>query len=401
MRRGVIGFGAALAVIVSIDRVVLSLSRGQIAADLHLSDAQMGLVFSAYATAYAICELPSGHLGDRTGPRPVLLRIALWWSLFMAATGRAFNFVSLYLSQLFFGAGEAGCFPNIGRMFSIWLQPGERIRAQGVIWLAARWAGAFTPVLVAILFRHFNWQQTFTVIGMLGVIWAMAFFVWFRRHGAAPGNLPHATKVATPWASFAHSKTVWLLCGQYLALVFPWFFLITWAPTFIDERFHPAPVEGTALKILPLFCGGLGALTSGSIAAPLARWTGTAAAHRLIAITGFAGAAAGLVAATMFRTPLAGVLAVAFSSLCNDLVMPIAWGTATDVAGEWSGTVSGMMNTLGNLGGAIYGLAVGLILGSTHHNWNIVLFMGTAFYLSGAVMWMAIDPVSPIEIISA
>jgi len=42
--------------------------------------------------------------------------------------------------------------------------------------------------------------------------------------------------------------------------------LIKWAPTFMDERFHPAPAEGPALKVLPLFCGGLGALTSGFIA---------------------------------------------------------------------------------------------------------------------------------------
>jgi hypothetical protein len=51
------------------------------------------------------------------------MRIAIWWSLFMAVTGGAFNFVSLYLSQFLFGAGEAGCYPNIGRMFSIRLPP--------------------------------------------------------------------------------------------------------------------------------------------------------------------------------------------------------------------------------------------------------------------------------------
>src|SRR5580658_4153544 len=80
MRHGVIAFGAALAVVTSIDRVVLSLSRGRIAADLHLTDAGMGLVFSAYATAYAFCEIPSGHQGDRSGPSPVLMRIAIWCS---------------------------------------------------------------------------------------------------------------------------------------------------------------------------------------------------------------------------------------------------------------------------------------------------------------------------------
>jgi hypothetical protein len=91
---------------------------------------------------------------------------------------------------------------------------------------------------------------------------------------------------------------------------------------------------------------------------------------------------------------------VAFSSFRNDLVMLIAWGTATDVAREWSGTVSGMMNTPGHFGGALYGLAAGLILQSTHHNWNI-LFMGAAVYLCGALIWMVLDAISPIEITSA
>ncbi len=401
MRYGVVGFGVALATVTSIDRVVLSLSRGRIAADLHLSDAQMGLVFSAYATAYAICEIPSGHLGDRSGPRPVLMRIALWWSIFMAATAGAFNFISLYLSQLLFGAGQAGCYPNIGRMFSIWLRPFERIRAQGLIWLFARWAGAFTPILVAILFRYLTWRQTFMAIAILGVAWALAFHRWFQRRGSPSGSLPHATRSRTPWGMFARSKTVWLLCGQYLALVFPWFFLITWAPTFIDERFHPSPAAGTALKVLPLFCGGLGALTSGLIAAPLTSWTGSLErTHKLIACTGFAGAAGGLILATVFHAPLPGVLSIAFSSFCNDLVMPIAWGTVNDAAGDWSGTVSGTMNMTGNFGGALYGLVAGLILQTTHQNWNPVLFMGAAVYLCGVPMWMALDPARPIDITS-
>jgi MFS transporter, ACS family, glucarate transporter len=395
MRHGVIAFGAALAVVTSIDRVVLSLSRGRIAADLHLTDAGMGLVFSAYATAYAFCEIPSGHQGDRSGPGPVLMRIAIWWSLFMAVTGRAFNFISLYLSQLLFGAGEAGCYPNIGRMFAVWLPPAERIRAQGLIWLCARWAGAFTPILVAILFRFLTWRQTFTALGVLGVAWAIAFHRWFR---VSSGHSLQIGSGRAPWKIFARSKTVWLLCGQYFALVFQWYFLITWAPTFIDERFRAGPAESTVLKALPLFFGGLGALTAGLIAAPLTRWTGSVGrTHKIIGCVGFAGASVGLLAATVLRAPVPGVLAVAFSSFCNDLVMPIVWGTANDVGGNWSGTVSGTMNMMGNLGGAFYGLTAGLILQSTHHDWNAILYMGAAVYLTGGLMWMAIDIATPIE----
>ena len=59
-----------------------------------------------------------------------------------------------------------------------------------------------------------------------------------------------------------------VLCAQ-LSL----YFLITWAPTFIDERFHVDVTRSTMLKVLPLFMGGVGALVSGLISAPMTRWT--------------------------------------------------------------------------------------------------------------------------------
>ena len=84
VRYWVIFFAVTLSVITYIDRVALSLSRKQVAADLHLSDVQMGVVFSAFATAYALFEVPSGLMGDKLGPRRVLMRIVLWWSAFTA-----------------------------------------------------------------------------------------------------------------------------------------------------------------------------------------------------------------------------------------------------------------------------------------------------------------------------
>ena len=64
----------------------------QVAADLHLTDVQMGLVFSAFAAAYALFEIPSGFLGDKLGPRRVLMRIVIWWSAFTALTGHDVEF---------------------------------------------------------------------------------------------------------------------------------------------------------------------------------------------------------------------------------------------------------------------------------------------------------------------
>ena len=125
-----------------------------------------GLGLLRLRLAYAAFEIPSGYMGDRWGPRRVLMRIVLWWSFFTVATGWAFNFLSLFLTQLLFGAGEAGCFPNITRALATWLPREERVRAQGIIWLSARWGGAFTPLLVVLLFQFVSWRVAFGIFGM-------------------------------------------------------------------------------------------------------------------------------------------------------------------------------------------------------------------------------------------
>jgi ACS family glucarate transporter-like MFS transporter len=399
-RASVVFFSVALAVITSMDRPVLSLSRDRIARDLGLSDVQMGLVFGAFTIAYAICEIPSGFLGDRSGPRGVMTRVSIWWWLFMMATSRVTGFGSLYLSQFLFGGGASGVYPSISRAFANFLSPRERVRGQGMIWLGARWGGAVTPVVMAILFRYMDWRTAFTALSLLGLMWFAGFRRWFPR--AEPVSLPagmvRLPVTPTPWRTFARSRTVWLLCGQYFALIFPWFFFVTWVPAFIEDRFHPSAGEGTILRVMPLLFGGVGALIGGMISAPLARRLGSLGrARKVLAFVGFGGASAFLIVASAQRTAVAGVLAVALSSFCNDLVMPTAWGTASDVAGRWSGTVSAIMNMVGNVGGALYGFLAGVILQATHHNWNAVLFMSAGVYLTGILMWLALDPEAPIE----
>ena len=90
-RYWVIVFAVALAIIQYIDKVCISQAAPFIQKDLHLSDEQMGWVFGAFTLAYALFEIPAGYLGDRFGPRRVLLRIVIWWSFCTAALGRMWS----------------------------------------------------------------------------------------------------------------------------------------------------------------------------------------------------------------------------------------------------------------------------------------------------------------------
>src|SRR5688572_25435682 len=171
VRHWVIVFAVTLATVQYIDRVAISQAMPVIGADLGLTDAQKGMVFSAFGLAYALFEIPTGWLGDKLGAKKVLIRVVLWWSFFTAATGWVWNYGSLVITRFLFGAGEAGCFPNLTKAFSAWLPANERTRAQAIMWMGARWGGAFTPLLVVAVMTFVNWRTAFLFFGLLGVVW--------------------------------------------------------------------------------------------------------------------------------------------------------------------------------------------------------------------------------------
>src|SRR6188508_1995173 len=106
-RYWVIFFAVTLAILAYIDRVSISMAMPRIARDLNLDTVQVGWVFSAFAIAYAAFEIPGGWLGDKLGPRSVLMRIVLWWSAFTALTGAMTGYTSMLVTRFLFGAGEA------------------------------------------------------------------------------------------------------------------------------------------------------------------------------------------------------------------------------------------------------------------------------------------------------
>ena len=415
VRHWVIVFAAALAVITYMDRVSISFAAPSIRHDLHLTEVQMGWVFTAFGWAYAMFEVPGGFLGDWIGPRRVLLRIVLWWSTFTAATGWAWSFPSLVATRFCFGAGEAGCFPNIAKTFTAWLPEEERVRAQGILWLSARWGGALTPLAVAAIMGAIGWRHSFEIFGLVGVVWAVLFFLWYRDNpldnpklnAAERELLKHSSTMASghrdvPWRRFLGSRQVWLLCAPYFCMNYGWYFYVTWLPSYLREGRHLAIGTSAWLSVLPLLMGGLGDPACVLATNLVVRKTGNVAfARRLIAYMGFAGAAAFLAFSTLAHDPLLAMLSIGMASFSNDLLMPICWATVMDIGGRYAGTLSGFMNMCGNIGGALSPLAIGYMLSWSHNNWNLTFYVSALVYSMGVLFWTVIDPVTPLDSPSA
>jgi len=408
-RYWVIVFAVALAVIQYIDRVCISQAAPLVSVDLGLNKAQMGWVFSAFTLAYALFEIPAGYLGDRIGPRKVLLRIVLWWSFFTVATGWVWNWVSLLVTRFLFGAGEAGAFPNLTKAFSRWLPLHERTRAQGIMWMSARLGGAFTPGLVFLCVQYMTWRRTFLLFGVLGIVWAIIFYWWYRDdpravkqvNAAEAALLPVEPEPGrpfkAPWKLLFTSRSAWCLYGQYFACSYSFYFFITWFPTYLFEARHFDIGKGSLLAGMPLLLGAGGSLFAGWLASVLGRHPGGAArARRRLGAFGGFGAACLLITPTWLENPYLAVAAIALVGFCNDIQLPGAWASCMDVGGKAVATLSGAMNMMGNIGGFVSPIVCGYIVKQTG-NWNLAFYVTAGAYLLGAFCWLGVDPVTPLE----
>ena len=119
--------------------------------------------------------------------------------------------------------------------------------------------------------------------------------------------------------------------------------------------------------------------------------------RRFFAILGFTGASTLLMTSFYMKDPLLAMLSMGMASFCNDLTMPGSWTTCMDVGGKYAGTVSGSMNMMGNFGGMAGPLVVGLVLQYTQRDWQLAFMISSVIYFLGAICWLFIDPVTPLE----
>ena len=75
-----------LSAVAFLDRVNISIAGGSLAQAYHLSNVQLGWVFSSFLAGYALFQTPGGRLADRLGSRRVLGGGVIWWGIFTALT---------------------------------------------------------------------------------------------------------------------------------------------------------------------------------------------------------------------------------------------------------------------------------------------------------------------------
>jgi ACS family glucarate transporter-like MFS transporter len=390
-----------------LDRVNLSIAGSSIAQQYHLTNVQLGSVFSAFLIGYALFQAPGGWLADRLGPRWVLAVAVLWWGVFTALTvfvhpdiGSAL--LLLVSIRFLLGAGEAIMFPASNQFIARWIPQKERGKANGWIFAGVGVGSGITPPLITYIMRHYGWQRSFVICSMIGLA---AGIVWLVIARDTPEQHPLVSpreladiragltlqkeSAAGSWKSMKIRElaaiTVSYFCYGYCAWIFfSWFYIYLFK------------VRGLNLKAsafyasLPFLAMAVGCLLGGVISDWLTRWRG-----QRLGRCGLAMFAVGLTSVFLFFG--AQVRSVRLASVvlaCGAGVLYLAqssyWSVSADIGGQSSGSVSGIMNMGAQIGGAVTASLTPAI--ADRFGWTTSFAVAAALCILGALAWLMVNP---------
>src|SRR5580692_4026265 len=399
-----------------LDRVNISIAGGAIAEAYHLSDVQLGKVFSAMLVGYALFQTVGGRLADRFGPRRVLAAGVMWWGIFTGLTamvpaniaGALFIFIAV---RFLLGAGESVIYPSANQFIARWIPVTERGIANGWIFAGVGAGSLIAPLLVTHIMLRYGWRSSFWVCAIIGFAAGAVWYVAARdtpeshagvstselaliRSGLTQSDSQSESKndpkSLMPWGRVLQSKEVWALTVSYFCYGYVAWIFFSWFFRYLQK------VRGLDLKtsafysMLPFLAMLVGCLLGGILNDRLTAWKGPRVGRCFLAA--FAIALTGVFISLGSQVNSARLASIVLAGGAGALYLAQSsfWSLTADIAGASSGTVSGVMNTGNQIGAAITASLTPWI--AQRYSWTASFLIAATLCIVGAVSWLFIDP---------
>jgi len=400
-----------LSSIAYVDRVNISIAGQAIAKEFHLSNIQLGWVFSAFVLGYALFQAPAGRLADRIGPRRALALGVVWWGIFTSAITALSPRVGAVLACLIairfaLGMGEAIVYPASNCVVSRWIPSQERGIANGIIFAGVGFGAGVTPPAITYVLLHYGWRASFWVSAVVGILAGAVWFLiardspfshpWvsdeergFIRAHVAPADCGDQVQRMS-WGAIVGNRSVQAMTLSYFTygyvtyIFFGWFFIYLNAVRGVDLR------HSSYYTSIPFLAMGLGAPLGGWISDRLTRSFGKRVGRCGLACVAmilcgiFVALGTQVTSVAWATTVLAGgvgTLYIAQSSF---------WSVSADLGKESAGSLSGIMNMGCQLGGALTSSLTPAIAG--HFGWTTSFVVSALLVIVGGMSWLAVTP---------
>ena len=404
-----------LSVLLYVDRACIATAKGDITSELGLSDTQWGWVMAAFALGYALFQTPTGAIADRFGPRVLLTSVVVLWSLFTGLSGVVRNYASLFAVRFLFGAGEAGAFPGMARAVYSWIPMSERGIAQSINFSGSRLGAMFAMPVVTWLLVTLGWRQMFLALMIVGFVWAVFWYLWFRDEPADHPGISEAEKSfilenrqqsdgsqqsKVPFRLMARSPNMWMAMTQYFCSNFTFFFALTWLFPHLKKTYDLDTMTTGLYTSAPFLGGAVGSILAGVLIDNIYKRGHWQLSRRLPAMIGFALAATGLLMSLAMDSALGAVLWFTVAIFGADMTLSPSWSFCTDIGRKNAGSVSGTMNMAGNIGSLVTSLAFPYLLAWTGST-TPFFYLAAGLNVLAILLWTQMKPDRPLELEAA
>jgi MFS family permease len=385
-------------------RVNVSTAAAVFQPELHLTNVQVGLIFSAFAYPYLVFQVIGGWVSDKFGARRALTVFGVIWSFATILMGLSNGLWGMVAGRVLLGIGVSSL-PTATRAMSNWMPASRRGFAQGITHSFARLGNALAPPLIAWLIALVTWRGSFVVVGAASLLWAVAWYFYFRDDPAEHrgitaeelSRLPtHASRIhqqtrKVPFGPLARRMTpvtiVYFCYGWTL-----WFFL-TWIPSFFLHNYQLSLNKSALFSSGVFFSGVIGDALGGVVSDRIFEATGDRKkSRRNLVIFGFLASMVLMIPLLFLHNLVQAAVLLSLAFFFAEFTVGPMWAIPMDIAPRYSGFASGFMNTGSALAAIVSPLVGGFIVDRTG-NWELTFIGSVALLAVGAVLafWMRPD----------
>ncbi len=378
----------AVAVFINyVDRGALPTAAHLIQDDLHLSESQLGWLFSAFFWTYALAQIPIGWLAERFGAQRLLAAGLALWALATLLVGLAHSFPLLLGLRLMLGLGESTAFPCISKLLPAVVPVRKLGTANGVVACGYLFGPAVGAYAGGQIMASHGWRAAFLLFGAVSLLWLVP---WSRL------KLPAAAKQAgadsPTLAALLRQPALWGTALGLFSANYIFFFMLSWLPYYLvrERGFTTAEmgeIAGSAYLITAVSAVSAGWATDRLIG------TGFSAnvVYKSIMTIAHLGSVACMVCMALGSKPLA-LGALFLYQVLSGGSSPGLYAVPQILAGaRAAGRWVGIQNSIGSMAGIVAPAVTGLIVASTHH-FTAAFLVAAAVGLVGLVGWLWMLP---------
>jgi len=411
----------AVAMVNFFQRVNISVAGDSIMKAFHLSQTQMGSVFSAFVLGYTLFQVPGGMLADRFGPRQVLGWATLSWGLFTFLTGAAGKISmltgvsilnALIVLRFLFGLCQGPMFPASGRAVANWFPPTERARANGVAITGISVGSFLMPPLVSWMVLSLSWESSFFLSSAFSILIATGWFLYARdfpsQHWAVnapelkaiergmPGEVSYASG-SSSWLLALRSGNLWRLVGSYTLSGYVSYVFVFWFFLYMVQVRKFGQAESAWLTTMPWILAAFTTVAGGYLSDRLIMTRiGMDWGRRIVPMGCQIGAAVFLTIGARVEN---GYVAAAILAICTGLIMGVEgpyWASANQISDRNVGFTGGLLNMGGNLGGVLSPTLTPFI--AQRFGWVHALDFTGLVALGAALLWLSVSPSKKVDV---